>query len=347
MKGKNKGFTLIELLAAIVILGILVGITLPALVGLFDDSRNKMYVSDARKLISLAEYRVRANSSEIEKPDEGDCILISMLYLDSTDFDNPPGEGKYEKESSYVVVKNNGGKLEYAATVVERLKKGGYKGVELTSKSVLASKTAVNHVVGFDSDSILNVETDINRGYLNEKLGEDFMSRDNNITAIYNYPELVDQSSSYGTSNDPKIVYASLISTSSKYFNTLEATLQLKVDDRDTPRSNLNVYISIGGGYEDATTPIPYGTNDTFSYNINFANYGKGYDGSSAKIYVIVKDPEGNETKKTITYQVHKNKHFLNSRYLSMSNRSYLMLLIHRYNSYTLQKCDYDNPLHH
>ena len=307
MKGKNKGFTLIELLAAIVILGILVGITLPALVGFFDDSRNKMYVSDARKLISLAEYRVRANSSEIEKPDEGDCILISMLYLDTTDFDNPPGEGRYDKEGSFVVVKNNGGKLEYAAQTVEKLKKGGYKGVELTSKATLASKTAVNHVVGYKSDSILNVETDINRGYLNEKLGEDYMSRDNNITAIYNYPELVDHSSSYGTSNDPKIVYASLMSTSSKYFNTLEATLQLKVDDKDTPRSSLNVYIAIGSGYEDATTPIPYGDNDTFSYTINFANYGKGYDGSGIKIYVIVKDPDGNETKKTITYQIHKN----------------------------------------
>ena len=150
MKGKNKGFTLIELLAAIVILGILVGVTLPMIVGFFDDSRNKMYVTDARKLISLAEYRIKANSSEIEKPDEGDCILISMLYLDSTEFDNPPGEGRYEKESSYVVVKNNGGKLEYAATIVEKLKKGGYKGVELTSKSVLISKAGVNHVISFN-----------------------------------------------------------------------------------------------------------------------------------------------------------------------------------------------------
>ena len=114
MKGNNnKGFTLIELLAAVVILAILVGVSIPVIMNLFDTSKSKMYVSDAKKLVSLAEYKMKAASSEIEKPDEGDCILISMLYLDTTDFDNPPGEGRYLKESSYVVVKNDKRKSRY------------------------------------------------------------------------------------------------------------------------------------------------------------------------------------------------------------------------------------------
>lgn len=308
MKGNNnKGFTLIELLAAVVILAILVGVSIPIIMNMFDTSKSKMYISDARKLISLAEYKMKASSSDIEKPDEGDCILISMLYLDSTDFDNPPGEGRYLKESSYVVVKNDGGDLEYSVSVVEKLKKGGYKGVELVKKSDLISKSPLKHVVVFKENDILNVETDVNRGFINDKLGAGYISVDNNVTAVYNYPGLEDQSSTTDIPGMPKIVFASLISASSREFNSLDAVLQLRVEDKDTPRTDLDVYIAVDSGYDDATVAIPYGENDTFSYNINFASYGKIYDGNGVKVYIIVKDPEGNETKKTLTYKIHKN----------------------------------------
>ena len=308
MKGNNnKGFTLIELLAAVVILAILVGVSIPVIMNLFDTSKSKMYVSDAKKLVSLAEYKMKAASSEIEKPDEGDCILISMLYLDSSDFDNPPGEGRYLKESSYVVVKNDGGNLEYSVTIVEKVKKGGYKGVKLVKKASLISNDSIKYVVVFKDDDILNVETDVNRGYLNDFLGEGYISRDNKISAIYNYPDLDEHGASTDIPGAPKIVLASLLSSSSRDYNSLDATLQIRVEDKDTPRSALEVYLAINSSYEDATTPMPYGDNDTFSYNINFANYGKTYDGAGVRIYIIVKDPEGNETKKTLTYKIHDN----------------------------------------
>lgn len=310
MKGNNKGFTLVELLAAIVILSILVAFSIPVLSGVFEKNRNKIYISDAQKLISLAEYKVQASSSVIEKPDDGDCILISMLYLDSTDFDNPPGEGKYLKESSYVVVKNNNGKLEYSVTTVEKLKKGGYKGVELVKGSTLITRKSLDYVVKYTEDDILNVETDVNRGYLNEKLGGNYITIDNKITAIYNYPELADNSVDSSSSIIPRIVYASVVSSENKYFNTLKATLQLRVDDKDTPRNQLNVYLNIDGNdYSETVTPIPYGNDDTFSYNIDFGkDYGKTYDGSIVKIYIVVKDPQDNVTKKTISYKIHKNE---------------------------------------
>ena len=308
MKGNNnKGFTLIELLAAVVILAILVGVSIPVIMNMFDTSKGKMYISDARKLISLAEYKMKAANAEIEKPDEGDCILISMLYLDGGDFDNPPGEGRYLKESSYVVVKNDGGNLEYSVTIVEKLKKGGYKGVDLIKKSELVDKNPLKYVVVFKEDDILNVETDVNRGFLNDKLGEAYISPDNKISAVYNYPGLEDQSSTTDIPGNPKIVLASLVSASSREFNSLDAILQLRVEDKDTPRTDLDVYIAVDSSYDDATTAIPYGENDTFSYNINFANYGKTYDGSGVKVYIIVKDPEDNETRKTLTYKIHNN----------------------------------------
>ena len=42
MKRNNRGFTLIELLAAVIILGILVGISLPAITGMFDKCKDSI-----------------------------------------------------------------------------------------------------------------------------------------------------------------------------------------------------------------------------------------------------------------------------------------------------------------
>lgn len=309
MKRNSKGFTLVELLAAIVILGILIGVSVPLITRLLDNSRNKMYINDAKKLITQAEYKMKSGSSEIEKPDEGDCIIISLLYLDSAQFDNPPYEGEYLKESSYVIVKNNGGKLEYTVTLIEKMKKGGYRGVELLSSSQLRENNATRYVTTFKASDILNVETDVNKAYINERIAKGYISSDNTIAAVYNYPKLEDNSASVGVTGVPKITFASLVSATNKEYNSLDALLQLKVEDKDTPKSSLKVFLS-GTSYEAATTGISYGSNDTFSYNINFgaAPYNKTYDGSGVKLYIVVKDPQGNATKKTMTYKIHKNE---------------------------------------
>lgn len=313
MKRNNKGFTLVELLAAVAILAILTIITIPIVVRLFDSSRNKMYISDAKKLISLAEYKLNASSSDIEKPDEGDAIIITMNYLDSSDFDNPPGNGQYERDKSYVVIKNNGGNLEYSVTTVERLKKGGYRGVDLVRKAILYTNAAVNHVVSFEAAELVSIESNIDKGYkgsINDKLGRNYIDTDNKISAVYNYPDLVDNSSTVGVYGVPRIVSASLISSSSKGFNSLDVLLQLKAEDKDTPRSDLKVYLNIDSGYEAALASegVSYGDSETFTTTINLKDYGKKYDGNGANIYVVVEDPDGHATKKTITYKVHKNE---------------------------------------
>ena len=312
MKRNNRGFTLIELLAAVVILGILVGISLPAITGMFDNSRKKMYVSDARKLISLAEYKLKSNSSEMEKPDDGDCILISMKYLDSSDFDTPPGGGEYEKEGSYVVVKNENGNLVYAASIVEKLPKTGYKGIKLTLKSTLTTSKATSRVVAFDKDEVPYIETDINRGYINENLGKTFLGLDSKIVAIYNNGDLSDNSANYVMTNIPTIVAASVMSDSDKYFNDLNAVLQLKIEDKDTPKSNLDIFVSIDEGYENVvdvtSSENSKWVDGIFRYEIDFGNLGRDFDGKAVKIYVVVSDPEGNETRKTLTYTIHKNE---------------------------------------
>ena len=64
-----------------------------------------MFITDAKKLISQAEYKMRANSSDIITPQEGQCIVISLSYLNSSSITDGPNGGKYDLDSSYVVVR--------------------------------------------------------------------------------------------------------------------------------------------------------------------------------------------------------------------------------------------------
>ena len=189
----NKGFTMIELLAAIVILSILIGISIPIVAALLDNSRSKMYINDAKKLIAQADYKLRSSSSFIEKPDDGDCIIMTMAYLDTSEFDSSPNGGAYEKDSSFVVIKNNDGIMEYSVSVVEKLKGGGFKGLELVRKSELLSNHANTHIVSFNNSGIVNVGAEINKNYINSKLGNDYISSENDISAIYSGSSIPDE----------------------------------------------------------------------------------------------------------------------------------------------------------
>ena len=93
MRKNKKGFTLVELLAVIIILGILVVFSIPLMMRYINYSKSKTYIQDANKLISVAEYKISSNSLKIEKPDPGNCIVLSYDYLNDGSIDNPPGKG--------------------------------------------------------------------------------------------------------------------------------------------------------------------------------------------------------------------------------------------------------------
>ena len=54
----NKGFTLIELIAVIVIIALLGMVTVPMIVGILNNSKEKMFVTNVKELISIAEQDV-------------------------------------------------------------------------------------------------------------------------------------------------------------------------------------------------------------------------------------------------------------------------------------------------
>ena len=315
MKKNTKGFTLVELLAAMVILGILMVICVPTILNMLEDNRNRVYIDDAKKMIAQAEYRIRANNSTIEKPSKGSAIVISLGYLESSDFDNPPNNGEYLKEASYVVVKNTGRKLEYSVSIVEKMEKGGYKGVVLTKNSNLLKNNARKYVKVFTKNDLYYVETaptgkSLSSGEINKFLGNDYCAE---IETVYNDIELSDDVVQK-EDNPPKIKTLTIASASNRDFNSLDALLTLKAEDDNTLKKDLKVYISTVS-YDDALREVngeAYGSGkDYYTKSINFSDekYGgyKKYDGSKITVYVAVKDNVGNVTKKIQEYFLHNN----------------------------------------
>lgn len=327
---KNRGFTLIELLAAMVILGLLMAIALPTILGLFSKNTNKVYVNDALKLVSQAEYKIRAASTTVERPDDGDCIIMSLKYLDNGDFDEAPNKGEYDDNKSFVVIKNTGNDLEYSVTLVENVKGGGYRGVKLTLASKLNKSDAVKYVVDFKDSDLVSVADDEKMypqyatGINNTDLGSNYV---NGVLKVYDKNGLRDNTTATD-SLAPKIVKASISSASNKDFNSLDAKLSLTVSDKDTEFNMLKVKYKIyydgeTGNYPEINSSCSSSADSTisgcFDWGTKEATFSKNFDFSSKlsytdenkstlKMYLIVYDPDGNYDSRIISYSIHKNR---------------------------------------
>ncbi len=150
----KKGFTLIELLATILILALLMLVAVPNVMSTIDKNKKDTYIEDAKKMITLAEYEIRSDTS-IELPTEGNCIVILLGSLDLTDFNEGPEGGNYNLDESYVVIGRTGNTYEYAATLVEIYDENNKRGINLTTRDELNNANARNKVA---KDTELNIE---------------------------------------------------------------------------------------------------------------------------------------------------------------------------------------------
>lgn len=130
----NKGFTLIELLATLAILSIIMVMAVPNVIGIVRRNKNKTYVEDAKKIVSLAEYKVR--SSPDYRPVNGQSYCFHLNFLGATELEKAPDGGEYYNDYSYVKVINSGNEYRYEVQLVEK-KESRYTGVVYTSSTNL------------------------------------------------------------------------------------------------------------------------------------------------------------------------------------------------------------------
>lgn len=167
----NKGFTLVELLATISILALLMIVAIPNVISTIDKNKQSTYVEDAKRMITLAEYKVRSDTS-ITLPTSGNCIVMPLYSLDLTDFDEGPEGGNYDLQNSYVVIARNGNKYEYYATIIENY--GDTKrGLPLISREDLNKENAKERVVKGDELTIVKPQVGgrlTNKNYIVSKI---------------------------------------------------------------------------------------------------------------------------------------------------------------------------------
>ena len=122
---KRNGFTLIELLAVIVVIGLIMLIAVPNIVGISTGVRKDQMLTDAKKMISLAKYKVETDYdirtlSKEDICDGSQCILtINMLNVNGDVGTDPDSGENYFSESKVIYSKNND-VANYCVTLVGR-----------------------------------------------------------------------------------------------------------------------------------------------------------------------------------------------------------------------------------
>lgn len=129
-------------------------VAVPNVMSTIDKNKRDTYVEDAKRMITLAEYKVRSDTN-IELPTSGNCIVVPLGSLDLSDFNEGPEGGDYDLVKSYVVIARSGSSYLYYAAIVENFD-GETRGIPLTSRDDLNKENARNEVA---SGSELNIVT--------------------------------------------------------------------------------------------------------------------------------------------------------------------------------------------
>ena len=141
MKNK-KGFTLIELLAVIAIIGIISLIAIPNIVGLSIGVRKDNMLDDAKKLISLAKYKI--NSDIVLRSTPPQTFTMAELNLNG-DLGMDPDGGEYDQTNSKVTYRETNGIAEYCITLIG-------------SKRTIGSPTCVLESSLYSRSNVIDIE---------------------------------------------------------------------------------------------------------------------------------------------------------------------------------------------
>ncbi len=166
MKKNNKGFTLIELIAAITILSIIMLVAIPNIMSVSIKNKNKTYINDATKIVTLAKYLFESDAS-INKPTGTDCLMLTLNKIDKTELEKGPENGKYDLTRSYVVVRYNSTsqQYEYYVQIQEEYKQNNsnkYKGIPVVKYETLLQTTDKSSLIKTSSSATNSIWSQVN-----------------------------------------------------------------------------------------------------------------------------------------------------------------------------------------
>ena len=152
----NKGFTLVEVLAMLLVLGIIVGITVPNITGILDNQKENILIEDAKKLINSAETQMTINS-KIKKPvNSSQCVIFTLDYLDKNeDIVTGSNNRKYSRTMSVVVVSKKDKRYDYKVRLLEE-SDDRYYGFDDVGIDILESGSAKNYMFGHYEDELVD-----------------------------------------------------------------------------------------------------------------------------------------------------------------------------------------------
>lgn len=325
MERDRRGFTLVELLAVIVIIGIMAVFAFPYVSRVVSGNKDKVYVQDAKKLLALAEYKMESNDIKIEKPDPGDCIVLSYTYLNDGTLKDAPNKGEYLPGASYVVVKNTGGKMEYLVSLIETNDENSvFRGVLLASENELNTSKVNDMVKSYKKDELLYVTDDASVKYVGESsrvinkvlingIRNNFIDDSGDVEKIYVYDDL-----EQGISTDaysPSIITVNADSKFDMEHSKFIVDLSVVALDKDNDDENeLKLCIrpsnTLDKVYATSTDSqcVSYTSGSTYKVSYDYSASGDICGSSKTMFYFIsVYDPNKKTAKKYITKEMSKN----------------------------------------
>lgn len=143
-----KGFTLIELLATLVILSIIMLVAVPSTISVLDKNKKETYVSDAKRLVALAESEIR-NNEKLDVEYNG-IIVFPFNQLDDGSFEKDPDSTAYNTKTSFVIAHKKGTAEDYQFVYYVQMY-GKKRGVSFSDVKSL-ERGSVKNVLSTDFD---------------------------------------------------------------------------------------------------------------------------------------------------------------------------------------------------